>query len=253
MKTWPCPAADRHPGCCWRGCGWYFLPPSPGAQQEAEADQGHRRRRGRRGGGTDADPIPRADRYRPHRRRSKSTSTRWARVQAFNTVSIKAMIDGPMTQVAFTEGQGRACRRSARPHRSPARIRRPSTRRWPRRRRMMATLANARLDLARYQKLVANAYTSRPDRRHAEGDGGADRGDREAGRRAAIETARTNLSLTPPSSARWMAARGIRQVDQGNIVHASDTTPLTVITQLQPISVVFQPAAADPACRRRAR
>ena len=55
---------------------------------------------------------------------------------------------------------------------------------------------------------------------------------------AQIDTARTNLSYTTISSP-LDGRTGIRQVDQGNIVHASDTTPLTVITQLQPISVVF--------------
>jgi multidrug efflux system membrane fusion protein len=37
---------------------------------------------------------------------------------------------------------------------------------------------------------------------------------------------------------------GIRQIDQGNFVHATDTAPIVVITQLQPISVVFTIAAA---------
>ena len=32
---------------------------------------------------------------------------------------------------------------------------------------------------------------------------------------------------------------GLRQVDAGNIVHASDTTGLLVVTQLQPIAVIF--------------
>ena len=55
---------------------------------------------------------------------------------------------------------------------------------------------------------------------------------------AAIDTARTNLSyttITAPIDGRT----GIRQVDVGNIVHTSDTTGIVVITQLQPISVVF--------------
>jgi multidrug efflux system membrane fusion protein len=55
---------------------------------------------------------------------------------------------------------------------------------------------------------------------------------------ANIETANLNLTyahVTAPISGRI----GLRLVDQGNIVHASDTTGLAVITQLQPITVVF--------------
>jgi membrane fusion protein, multidrug efflux system len=55
---------------------------------------------------------------------------------------------------------------------------------------------------------------------------------------AAIDSAKLNLSychITAPLSGRI----GIRLVDVGNMVHASDANPLLVITQLQPISVLF--------------
>ena len=55
---------------------------------------------------------------------------------------------------------------------------------------------------------------------------------------ANVEAAQVNLDYTTikaPLSGR----AGIRLVDQGNIVHATDTTGLVIITQLQPISVVF--------------
>ena len=55
---------------------------------------------------------------------------------------------------------------------------------------------------------------------------------------ADIESAQTQLDYTTikaPLSGRT----GIRLIDQGNIVHATDTTGLVVITQLQPISVIF--------------
>jgi multidrug efflux system membrane fusion protein len=58
------------------------------------------------------------------------------------------------------------------------------------------------------------------------------------GDQAAIDSAQTQLSyttITSPLSGRT----GIRLVDQGNIVHAADATGLVVVTQLQPISVVF--------------
>ncbi len=58
------------------------------------------------------------------------------------------------------------------------------------------------------------------------------------GDQAAIDNARVQLAytiITSPLDGRT----GIRQVDQGNIVHATDTTGLVVLTQLHPISVVF--------------
>ena len=61
------------------------------------------------------------------------------------------------------------------------------------------------------------------------------------GDQAAIDNARVQLgytTITAPLTGRT----GIRLVDQGNIVHASDTTGLVVITQLEPISRGLHPA-----------
>src|SRR6202158_3963651 len=55
---------------------------------------------------------------------------------------------------------------------------------------------------------------------------------------AAIDNAKLNLiycHITAPVSGRI----GLRQVDPGNIVHANDTNAMFVITQLQPIAVLF--------------
>ena len=55
---------------------------------------------------------------------------------------------------------------------------------------------------------------------------------------AAIDNAQTTLGytkVTAPISGRT----GLRQVDQGNIVHASDATGLVIITQIKPIAVWF--------------
>ncbi len=55
---------------------------------------------------------------------------------------------------------------------------------------------------------------------------------------AAINNAQLNLTytkITAPLSGRI----GLRLVDSGNMVHAADTTGLAVITQLQPIAVLF--------------
>jgi multidrug efflux system membrane fusion protein len=157
-------------------------------------------------------------------------------VQAFNTVSIKPMIDGPLVEVRFKEGQDVRngdvlAKIDMRPYQAAL------DQAVAKKAQDEANLANARVDLNRYQKLVANAYTSAQtsDTQKATVAQLVAQVQQDV---AAIDTARTNLSYTTISSP-LDGRTGIRQVDQGNIVHASDTTPLTVITQLQPISVVF--------------
>ncbi|MGH9646984.1 MAG: MdtA/MuxA family multidrug efflux RND transporter periplasmic adaptor subunit [Bryobacteraceae bacterium] len=100
-----------------------------------------------------------------------------------------------------------------------------------------AALANARIDLARYQTLLTqNAI---PEQQVAtqkalvtqdEGTVKSDQGQ--------VDSAKLNLvycRITAPITGRV----GLRLVDPGNIVHASDTNGLLVITQIQPISVLF--------------
>ena len=157
-------------------------------------------------------------------------------VQAFNTVNIKAMIDGPLTEVRFVEGQDVKAgdvlaRIDPRPYQAAL------DQAVAKKAQDEASLANARVDLARYQKLAATAYTSSQTSDTQKAQVAQDVALVEQDQ-AQIDTARTNLSYTTIASP--LAGRtGIRQVDQGNIVHAADTTPLVVITQLQPISVVF--------------
>ncbi|MDE2379670.1 efflux RND transporter periplasmic adaptor subunit, partial [Bradyrhizobium sp.] len=100
-----------------------------------------------------------------------------------------------------------------------------------------AQLANQRIDLTRYEQLAASnagskqqADTQRALVAQTEALVKADQ--------AAIDNATATLGYTrivAPISGR----AGLRQVDQGNIIHASDTTGLVVLTQLQPIAVQF--------------
>jgi multidrug efflux system membrane fusion protein len=100
-----------------------------------------------------------------------------------------------------------------------------------------AALDNARVDLARYQTLVPkNAVpeqqlaTQQATVRQYEAAVKIDQGQ--------IDSAKLNLvycHITAPISGRI----GLRLVDPGNIVHASDTNGLLVITQIRPISVIF--------------
>jgi multidrug efflux system membrane fusion protein len=157
-------------------------------------------------------------------------------VQAFNTVTIKPQVDGALIEVRFKEGQNvRAGDVLALI--DPRTYQATLDQDVAKKAQDEATLANARLDLARYQKLASTAYTSAQtadtQKATVAQDEAIVRQDQ-----AMIDNARAQLSYTTiaaPISGRT----GLRTVDQGNIVHAADATGLTVITQLQPISVVF--------------
>jgi len=103
--------------------------------------------------------------------------------------------------------------------------------------RDQALLENARVDLERYQ--IANSKNAIPKQQldtqvatvhQYEGTVKLDQGQ--------VDTAKLQITyshITAPFSGRV----GLRLVDPGNIVHATDTNPLAVITQLQPITVIF--------------
>ena len=165
--------------------------------------------------------------------------------QAFNTVSVRAMVDGPLVEVRFREGQDVKAGDSL-AHIDPRPFQATLDQATAKKRQDEANLANARADVVRYAKLAATAYTSAQQLDTARAQV-TQLEAQVAGDQASIDSARTQLdytAITAPIEGRT----GIRQVDQGNIVHQVDTTPLTVITQLKPISVVFTlPQQALPA------
>lgn len=157
-------------------------------------------------------------------------------VQAFNTVTVKPMVDGPLLDVDFKEGQ-HVTKGQVLAHIDPRTYQATLDQAIAKKAQDEATLANARLDLARYEKLVQSKYTTGQTADTARALV-AQLTAQVQGDQAAIDTARTMLSyttITAPITGR----AGIRQVDAGNIVHAADTTGLVVLTQLQPISVIF--------------
>ena len=157
-------------------------------------------------------------------------------VQASNTVTIKPMVDGPLLAINFAEGQA-VKKGDVLAQIDPRTYQAALDQANGKKAQDEAQLANARLDLARYTKLAANNYSSGQQADTAK----AQVAQLEAQVKqdqAQIDTARTQLSYTTIVSP-LDARTGIRQVDAGNIVHASDATGLVVLTQLQPISVMF--------------
>jgi multidrug efflux system membrane fusion protein len=157
-------------------------------------------------------------------------------IRALNTVTVRSQVDGKLIAVNFVEGQD-VKKGDVLAEIDPAIYQAQYDQAVAKKAQDQAQLANQHLDLARYEQLAASsagskqqADTQRALVAQTEALVKADQ--------AAIDNAAATLSYTKvvaPLSGR----AGLRQVDQGNIVHASDTTGLVVITQLQPIAVWF--------------
>jgi membrane fusion protein, multidrug efflux system len=157
-------------------------------------------------------------------------------VQASNTVSLKSRVDGQIVQIAFREGQfvkqgDLLLVIDPRPYQVALEQAEAALA------RDQAQLKNAQLDYDRYQGLFKEGVISRQQYDAQRALVGQLDGTIKADQ-AAIDNAKLQLvysRVTAPVSGRI----GLRLVDIGNMVHASDTNPLLVITQLQPIAVVF--------------
>lgn len=157
-------------------------------------------------------------------------------IRALNTVTVRSQVDGKLIAVKFTEGQD-VKKGDVLGEIDPALYQATYDQAVAKKAQDQAQLANQRIDLTRYEQLAATnagskqqADTQRAAVAQTEALIKADQ--------AAIDNAAATLSYTKivaPLSGR----AGLRQVDQGNIIHASDTTGLVVITQLQPIAVWF--------------
>ncbi|AHY50725.1 MULTISPECIES: efflux RND transporter periplasmic adaptor subunit [Bradyrhizobium] len=157
-------------------------------------------------------------------------------IRALNTVTVRSQVDGKLIAVKFTEGQD-VKKGDVLGEIDPALYQATYDQAVAKKAQDEAQLANQRIDLTRYEQLAASnagskqqADTQRAAVAQTEALVKADQ--------AAIDNAAATLSYTKivaPLSGR----AGLRQVDQGNIIHAADTTGLVVITQLQPIAVWF--------------
>jgi membrane fusion protein, multidrug efflux system len=157
-------------------------------------------------------------------------------VQAYNTVNVKSRVDGPIVAVNFTEGQF-VHKGEVLVEIDPRTFQAAVDQAKGQLARDEAQLHDAQVNLGRYQALWQAQVIAKQQLDTQGAQVGQFQGTIEADK-ANIESAELTLGFTKvlaPISGRI----GLRQVDIGNIVHASDTNALAVITQMQPIAVLF--------------
>jgi len=157
-------------------------------------------------------------------------------VTAFNTANIKSRVDGQIMKVNVQEGQNvnqgdLLIEIDSRPYQ--VQLEQMQAQLF----KDEATLRDAKLNLDRYTSLIPSGSIAQQqvDTQKSTVDqlDGQVRTDQ-----AQIDNAKLQIvycHITAPFSGRV----GLRQVDPGNIIHASDTNPMLILTQLQPIAVIF--------------
>ncbi len=191
------------------------------------------RARGRNAGGTGPQPVVV---YKAKRGNIPVYLTGLGNVSAYYTVTVKTRVDGQLMKVDFKEGddvkQGQQLALiDPRPYevmlaQAEGQLARDQ-----------ALLKDAELDLERYKGLIAQDAIPKQQLDTQTATVGQSQGNVKTDQ-ANIDNAKLQIvyaNIIAPITGRI----GLRLVDPGNIVHASDSTGLFVITQLQPISVFF--------------
>jgi multidrug efflux system membrane fusion protein len=213
---------------------WYYVMRAPAQSAGEAAVEGKGRGKGKGKAGP-SRPVP----ILAARARSADIPvylTGLGTVTPLATVTVRSRVDGQLIRVLFQEGQFvKAGQLLAEIDPRPFQVQ--LTQAEGQLAKDQALLRNAVIDLDRYKTLFAQDSIAKQQLdtqaalvRQYEGVVKADQG--------AVASAKLNLTyshVTAPITGRI----GLRQVDPGNIVRSSDTNGIVVITQLQPVSVIF--------------
>ncbi|GAB2953358.1 multidrug resistance protein MdtA [Hafnia psychrotolerans] len=214
---------------------WYFYVDKSGSHS-IKADTPDAKNAARHAGGRRNMPLPPVQAAMTIEKSVPQYLSGLGTVTASNTVTLRSRVDGQLMSLHFTEGQqvktgDLLAEIDPRPYQVQL------TEALGQINKDQATLDNARRDLARYQQLVKTNMVSRQDLdtqqslvRQSEGAVAVDQG--------AVDSAKLQLTyskITSPIDGRV----GLKLVDVGNIISSSDTTGIVVLTQTQPIDVIF--------------
>jgi multidrug efflux system membrane fusion protein len=157
-------------------------------------------------------------------------------VTPINTATIRTQVQGTLDSVDFVEGQ-EVKRGDVLAKIDPRVFEAQVDQAEAALARDQAALKNSQADLARTQPLATRGFATQQlldtqGSQVAQGQGTV------ALDKAALEAAQTQLSYTT-ITAPFDGITGIRRIDPGNIVHPTDTNGLVILTQLEPISIIF--------------
>ncbi len=171
-------------------------------------------------------------------------------VIAYNTDVVRSQIQGQIVKIAFTEGQtvkagDLLAQIDPRPY--EAQIEQLTANRD----RDQAQLVNAQANLTRYNQLGDKGYAT-PQLIETQTAQVAQLKAAVKADQAQIDEANVQLSYTRLTSA-IPGITGVRQIDVGNVIHPTDPNGLVVVTQIEPISMLFTLPQTDlPMIQERA-
>jgi len=218
---------------------WFYR--KPASAPATAPGQSSSSKESKRGRGADGKPLP-----------VQAALTKLGDIEVFinalgtvtarNTATVKARVDGQLVRIGFHEGQMvKQDQVLAEIDPRPFQVQLDQAK--GQLARDQALLINAKLDLERYRGLLAKDSIAKQQVdaqdalvRQYEGVVQSDR--------AQVDNAQLQLGfthITAPLSGRL----GLRQIDVGNMIHGSDANGLVVITQTQPINLIFAIPAAD--------